>query len=1125
MATATTLERRQRYVEVEDEAASPLPKRQRRSWRLLAAPAIVAAVVWFLPAIIAHSPLLGWIIGRAAGDLNGSVAIQSASLGWLSPINAQGVEVCDAEGKPVLSATEVAGDRSLAALLMNHSNLGHFRLEKPKLALVLRDDGSNLEDVLAKYLAPKEEPSSEVGLSLEIVDGSVSITDQNTGQTWQIEKLAVSLDVPSGGESIALKAAADLPDARRPGKLNVALSKSSGAGEAKLSAAEVPLAMFRALAARFVPKTTLTGRLSSEATASWGNDTAAKNIIQADLNAEEFSFSTPALQGDVVRLETLRGSCRATLQGDRLNIDKSSFDCDLGNVAFSGTAPLGQQGGLSLDALARQRQEISGRVDLARLARLLPATLHLRQEMQINSGQVQWMLSSKPNPQGPVWHGQLDAANLTAVRQGKQLAWERPVSVVLDAHQTAQGPVVDGLKCESDFLKLHANGTPENLTASASFNLKQLADQLGQFVDFGGVQLAGEGWGSFNWKRTEQRQFTADGEVQIQKFQLATPNQQPWNEESLLLFCTAKGRTDFGADTQLDSAALNVKAGADKLDVQLTQPVTDLRNGGVWPVSVQMQGQLQNWPARLGAWLPTKDWQMAGGYKLDVLGTGSKDGLELRTCTLAVAPLTLLSPSLILNEPRLDAALVGSWSQRQRRLQLEPANLACATFAVQANNVVVAVPVQGPVEMAGTLKYSGLLERLRQCFADPKKASTWQLTGQLSGAAQVTQSGGKIHGETAADVANLTVVDSSGGKFQEPRIHLTALGGYDHQTGTIQLEKCELTSSVLSAGVAGQVASADGRQTAELGGQIGYDLDRLAGMLRPYIGPGVRIVGRGASPAWYRGPFSLAAGQANAGLKWDRANVYGFQVGPGELKAAMSKGVVQVEPMDLAVSQGRMHLAPSVRLTPEPIELTMPAGPLAQKIQIDPIMCGWFLKYIAPVLAEVTSAQGTFSIELDGCRIPLSDPAKGDLAGRFIVHSVEIGPGPLIRELAVFMGRETPARLRQEAVVPFRMVQGRVYHKDLELLFPDFTIRTYGSVGFDQTLAVMTEMPVPPKWLENNPAAPALRNQTIRVPLAGTLSKPELDKKVMGDLTEQFLRRAAVNLLEDGLNQLFRPKN
>jgi hypothetical protein len=812
------------------------------------------------------------------------------------------------------------------------------------------------------------------------------------------------------------------------------------------------------------------------------------------------------------------------LQGDRLNIDKSSFDCDLGNVALSGTAPLGQQGGLLLDALARQRQEISGRVDLARLARLLPATLHLRQEMQINSGQVQWMLSSKPNPQGPVWHGQLDAANLTAVRQGKQLAWERPVSVVLDAHQTAQGPVVDGLKCESDFLKLHANGTPENLTASASFNLKQLADQLGQFVDFGGVQLAGEGWGSFNWKRTEQRQFTADGEVQIQKFQLATPNQQPWNEESLLLFCTAKGRTDFGADTQLDSAALNVKAGADKLDAQLTQPVSDLRNGGIWPVSVQMQGQLQNWPARLGAWLPTKDWQMAGDYKLNVLGSGSKEGLELRTCTLAVAPLTLLSPSLNLNEPRFDAALVGSWSQRQRRLQLEPANLACATFAVQANNVVVAVPVQGPIEMAGTLKYSGLLERLRQCFADPKKASTWQLTGQFSGAAQVTQSGGKIHGETAADVANLTVVDSSGGKFQEPRIHLTALGGYDKQSGAIQLEKCELTSSVLSAGVAGQVASADGRQTAELGGQIGYDLDRLAGMLRPYIGPGVRIAGRGASPAWYRGPFSPATGQANAGLKWDRANVYGFQVGPGELKAAMSKGMVQIEPMDLAVSQGRMHLAPSVRLTPEPIELTMPAGPLAQKIQIDPIMCGWFLKYIAPVLAEVTSAQGAFSIELDRCRIPLSDPAKGDLAGRFIVHSVEIGPGPLIRELAIFTGRETPARLRQEAVVPFEMVQGRVYHRDLELLFPEFTVRTYGSVGFDQTLAVMTEMPVPPKWLENNPAAPALRNQTIRVPLAGTLSKPELDKKVMEDLTKQFLRRAAENLLEDGLNQLFRPR-
>ena len=182
-------------------------------------------------------------------------------------------------------------------------------------------------------------------------------------------------------------------------------------------------------------------------------------------------------------------------------------------------------------------------------------------------------------------------------------------------------------------------------------------------------------------------------------------------------------------------------------------------------------------------------------------------------------------------------------------------------------------------------------------------------------------------------------------------------------------------------------------------------------------------------------------------------------------------------------------------------------------------------EYIAPVLAEVTSAQGAFSIDLDGCRIPLTDPAKGDIAGKFIIHSIEVSPGPLIKEFAVLMGKETPAKLRKEGVVPFRMVNGRIYHQNMELIFPDFTIQTYGSVGLDQTVAIMTEMPVPPKWLENNPLASTLRNQTIRLPIAGTLQKPQIDRATMDQLSKQFIRNAAKNVIEDqlskGLDRLF----
>jgi len=81
----------------------------------------------------------------------------------------------------------------------------------------------------------------------------------------------------------------------------------------------------------------------------------------------------------------------------------------------------------------------------------------------------------------------------------------------------------------------------------------------------------------------------------------------------------------------------------------------------------------------------------------------------------------------------------------------------------------------------------------------------------------------------------------------------------------------------------------------------------------------------------------------------------------------------------------------------------------------------------------------------------------------------------------------------------------------------------------DQTLAIMAEMPVPPKWIEKNPlAAQALRGQTLRIPIGGTLGKPKLDQKVMEQLTRQFMQKAAENLLEGEINKqldrLFGPR-
>ena len=121
--------------------------------------------------------------------------------------------------------------------------------------------------------------------------------------------------------------------------------------------------------------------------------------------------------------------------------------------------------------------------------------------------------------------------------------------------------------------------------------------------------------------------------------------------------------------------------------------------------------------------------------------------------------------------------------------------------------------------------------------------------------------------------------------------------------------------------------------------------------------------------------------------------------------------------------------------------------------------------------------------------------------------------------------------------MPFRMVNGRVYHTGLELHFPELTIHLSGSVGLDGSLALTAEMPVPPKWLGSSKLAKSvLANQTIRLPIGGTLNHPKIDERALREASARFARDAAENVLrqemdgkvkkevENGLRKLFRRK-
>ena len=220
---------------------------------------------------------------------------------------------------------------------------------------------------------------------------------------------------------------------------------------------------------------------------------------------------------------------------------------------------------------------------------------------------------------------------------------------------------------------------------------------------------------------------------------------------------------------------------------------------------------------------------------------------------------------------------------------------------------------------------------------------------------------------------------------------------------TVKVAQGDTNSALAAGGLAGKSLSTV--PDVQFSGDVNCPWERLSLLLQPYWGNSIQFYGDAAGQIAYRGPLSADVvhsnrGEASASVRFSGANIYGFQIGAGEFKVHMAKGVLRADPLEVTCNEGRLTLQPEFRMDRQPMEFRLSAGTLAQQVQLDQAACRSGLKYVVPLLAAATQSQGQFSIQLDGCRVPLGDLSHAEIAGRMIVHSATMSPGPVVRQLA-----------------------------------------------------------------------------------------------------------------------------
>ena len=302
--------------------------------------------------------------------------------------------------------------------------------------------------------------------------------------------------------------------------------------------------------------------------------------------------------------------------------------------------------------------------------------------------------------------------------------------------------------------------------------------------------------------------------------------------------------------------------------------------------------------------------------------------------------------------------------------------------------------------------------------------------------------------------------------------------------------------------------------------------------------------------------WDLGSAAGEASLGWQGAQYVGLVSGAADCKAKLAGGIISIGPLDIPVSEGRLTTAPRVLLNSPVPAVVVERGPLIQNVRISPEMCSLWLKFVAPLVAEATRAEGKFSLSLEGAAVPIADPVTSDVTGTLAIHQAQIGPGPLAQQylgmaqqLRSFFDASAGAAtavdpnrgwlILPQQDVPFEVRQGVVHHHGLTMTVKDVIITTEGSVGIEtQQINLLASIPVQESWLKNDAKFAFLKGQTIKVPIRGTLSHPQLDGKVLENLGKQLVGSVVQGQInkqvergqellqsefDKGLNRLFGP--
>jgi len=505
----------------------PRKKTATRMLKLVLALIVVLIVLIFflVPAFVSSGKGRQIILAKINNSIGGRTSFADLSMGWFKGINVADVSFNDSAGQIAVQVKQIAAKPHYGSILTGNLSFGETIIDEPKVEINLKD--LRREPSAGKRARPMVLPIKKIDLVLN--DGNLKVTDPkaNTVEVSQINSKVnlrppgqqtnfdLNMAVIDGGKASKIEVASQITPKQQTGWT---LEGTSGNLTVEVNDLDIEsLGPFFALAGVEVQaKGLIGGQVKSEI-----KDGRLENL-SGDIKGKNLDITSAKLKGDRLQTSSLDVGIKLNRQKETINIDNLQVKSDWAFVKASGVVPTTFKSFTDFFQADSNYNLIgSFNCDIAAVLSQMPKTLGLKEGMKITSGRLDGNIETSTGAGQRQIQAQGTLAGLEGTVEGKKIALSEPVKAQTQMSSGKAGINFDKLDVSAPFAKINCTGTSELLNYNADVDLAKLQSELGQFINAGQYQMAGEllGKGQLSIK---EKKITTSGSSVVKNLRLSS---------------------------------------------------------------------------------------------------------------------------------------------------------------------------------------------------------------------------------------------------------------------------------------------------------------------------------------------------------------------------------------------------------------------------------------------------------------------------------------------------------------------------------------------------------------------------------------------------------------------------